>query len=202
MMGCGGDQNGYPRSAEAFSGKHGQSLATAVEAAITAKMRPLSGTLRLAYESVRLDYQPPPSKAELQQRLAIPKGTDPTYSIYMRDWDRRRLAAMEKGTLRDHYDYPVQIIRIGDDLTWVGLSGETCVDYSLRLKHELAGKGAVWISGYCNDVLAYIPSKRVLLEGGYEAKSSIVYWSNPLHPNYFAESLEERIIGKVHEMLK
>ncbi len=202
MMGCGGDQNGYPRFAERFSALHGQSLATAVEAALGTKVRPVNGALRMAYDTTRLDYQPAPGREELEKRLAIPKGSDPGYSIFMRDWDRRRLLAMEQGTLRDHYDYPVQVVRFGDDITFVALSGETCVDYSLRLKRELAGPASVWIAGYCNDVLAYIPSKRVLNEGGYEAKTSIIYWSNPLHPSWLAESLEERIIGKTHELLK
>jgi len=40
------------------------------------------------------------------------------------------------------------------------------VDYSLRLKRELAGP-AVWVAGYSNEVMAYIPSLRVLREGGY-----------------------------------
>ena len=109
---------------------------------------------------------------------------------------------MKQGMLRDHYDCPIQVVRFGKDLTFVALSGETCVDYSLRLKRELAGESAIWIAGYSNDVLAYIPSKRVLLEGGYEAKTSLVYWSNPLHPSWFDESLEERITGKVHELVK
>jgi len=202
MMGCGGDQNGYPRFDDLLSARHGQSLATAVDAALQARTRPITGSLRMAYDTVRLDYEPTPSMEDLQKRLAIPTGTDPNYSIYMRDWDQRRLTALKQGTLIDHYDYPIQVVRFGADLTFVALSGETCVDYSLRLKRELAGEAAVWVAGYCNDVLAYIPSKRVLLEGGYEAKTSIIYWSNPLHPNWFAESLEERIIGKVHELLK
>jgi hypothetical protein len=202
MMGCGGDQNGYPRFNDLLSSRHGQSLATAVDAALQAKTRPITGTLHLAYDTVRLDYQPTPSVEDLEKRLAIPKGTDPSYSLFMRDWDQRRLNAMKQGTLRDHYDCPIQVVRFGKDMTFVALSGETCVDYSLRLKRELAGEAAVWVAGYCNDVLAYIPSKRVLLEGGYEAKTSIIYWSNPLHPSWLAESLEERIIGKVHALLK
>ena len=80
------------------------------------------------------------------------------------------------------------------------MAGETCVDYSLRLKRELAGATPVWVAGYCNDILAYIPSKRVLLEGGYESGGSMIYWSNPLHPNFFTDTIEERIIGKALEM--
>jgi hypothetical protein len=92
-------------------------------------------------------------------------------------------------------------VRFGSDLTFVALSGETCVDYSLRLKREFGGPGALWVAGYSNDILAYIPSRRVLLEGGYEAFRSLMYWSNPLHPDKFADTLEERIIGKVGAML-
>jgi len=195
MMGCGGDQNAYPRFSPIFSLRHGQSLATAVEAAIDAKPKPIRGPLRLDWQTTRLDYESIPTAADLEKRLETSSGYD-------RKWDERRLFALKKGELRDHYDFPVQLVRFGDALTFVGLSGETCVDYSLRLKREFTGPGKLWVAGYCNDVLAYIPSKRVLHEGGYEAYRSIIYWSNPLHPEKFADTLEERIIGKVHEMWK
>jgi len=58
------------------------------------------------------------------------------------------------------------------------------------------------VAGYSNDILAYIPSKRVLHEGGYEAHRAMMYWSNPLHPSAFDDTIEENIISKVHEMLK
>ena len=45
---------------------------------------------------------------------------------------------------------------IGVGTILVALSGEVVVDYSLRLKQELAGEAAVWISGYNNDVFAYL----------------------------------------------
>ena len=195
MMGCGGDQNAYPRFSPIFSMRHGQSLATAVEAAIDAKPKPIHGPLRLDWQTTRLDYESIPTAADLEKHLETSSGYD-------RKWDERRLFALKKGELRDHYDFPVQLVRFGDELTFVALSGETCVDYSLRLKREFTGPGSLWVAGYCNDVLAYIPSKRVLHEGGYEAYRSIIYWSNPLHPEKFADSLEERIISKVHEMWK
>lgn len=195
MMGCGGDQNAYPRFSPIFSMRHGQSLATAVEAAIDAKPKPIHGPLRLDWQTTRLDYESIPTAADLEKHLETSSGYD-------HKWDERRLFALKKGELRDHYDFPVQLVRFGDELTFVALSGETCVDYSLRLKREFTGPGSLWVAGYCNDVLAYIPSKRVLHEGGYEAYRSIIYWSNPLHPEKFADSLEERIISKVHEMWK
>ncbi|MCX7009534.1 MAG: hypothetical protein NTY53_20200, partial [Kiritimatiellaeota bacterium] len=78
--------------------------------------------------------------------------------------------------------------RFGADLTLVALGCEVVVDYALRLKKELTGEAAVWIAGYSNDYSGYIPSLRVLKEGGYEAQTG------------WADSVEERIIGKVHEL--
>lgn len=86
-------------------------------------------------------------------------------------------------------NYPVQVIHLGDDLTMVTLGAEVVVDYSLRLKRELAGKAVVWVAGYSNDYGGYIPSLRVLKEGGYEA------------PDYKPD-IEERIASKVLELEK
>jgi hypothetical protein len=87
--------------------------------------------------------------------------------------------------------YPVQVLRFGNDLSLVALGNEVVVDYQLRLKRELTHPDgpAVWVAAYCNAYNNYIASKRVLEEGGYEAKCT------PWKP-----SLEERIITKVHEL--
>lgn len=87
--------------------------------------------------------------------------------------------------------YPVQVVRFGNDLEIIALGSEVTVDYSLRLKMELSDPEgpAIWVAGYSNSYDGYIPSRRVLLEGGYEAAS------RPWSP-----TLEERIVGKVHEL--
>ena len=71
------------------------------------------------------------------------------------------------------------------------------VDYSLRLKRELAGP-AVWVAGYSNDVMAYIPSQRVLHEGGYEAGGAMRF--STTHPGPWADSTEDRIVKQVLEL--
>ena len=160
MMGCGGDQNPYPRSELKYAQMHGRSLATSVEAALemnqsaTRHQRLIRGKLSSALERVDLEFKTP---------------------------DRADFA------------YPVQVIRLGDDLMLVALGNEVVVDYSLRLKRELTKPDgpAVWVAGYSNVYSGYIPSKRVLLEGGYEARS------RPWKP-----TLEERIVGKVHDLVQ
>ena len=80
----------------------------------------------------------------------------------------------------------------------IALGGEVVVDYSLRLKRELGGPGSVWVAGYSNDVLGYIPNERVLREGGYEGLQASRLGS--LHPSPWAPGLEEQIVAKVHEL--
>ncbi|MEX2577676.1 MAG: neutral/alkaline non-lysosomal ceramidase N-terminal domain-containing protein [Verrucomicrobiales bacterium] len=95
--------------------------------------------------------------------------------------------AYEKPERKAH-QYPVQVIRFGDALTLVALGSEVVVDYSLRLKEELAGEAGVWVAGYSNDYSGYIPSLRIQEEGGYEAATG------------WARGIEERIVDKVHEL--
>ncbi len=91
---------------------------------------------------------------------------------------------------REPASYPVQVLQFGKDLSLIALANEVVVDYSLRLKSELGDRGSeIWVAGYSNGYDGYIPSKRVLEEGGYEAQS------RPWKP-----SLEERIISKTHSL--
>lgn len=192
MIGCGGDQNPYPRSTLELAEQHGRTLATAVEAALLPKPRPLDGPLGMALAEVPLDFAAVPTREELLQ-------SQQKKNPYEKGHASRMLDELKKnGRLPTSYPYPVQVIRFGDELVLVALGGEVVVDYALRLKRELAGP-AVWVAGYSNDVFAYIPSARVLQEGGYEATGAILYSSLP---SPFAPTIEDRIVGKVHELAR
>jgi neutral ceramidase len=194
MMGCGGDQNPYPRRSLELAQQHGRTLANAVEAALGTEPNPLTGPLRAAYDMATLDYVPPPSREELE---ALAKSENK----FDRVWGERLLHRIEtEGKLLETYDCPIQVIQIGDTLTFVALPGETVVDYAVRLKRELEGAAPVWVAGYSNDVFAYIPSRRVLEEGGYEAASAMRYMSTIPQHGPFTATVEERIISKVHEL--
>ena len=190
MAGCGGDQNPYPLGTADLAKQHGQSLADSVDAALMAQGKPLRGPLRTAIETVRLPFAKGPTRAQLREAAKSKKIRDRRYA-------QRLLRQLDENSgFIQEYDYPVQVARFGNDLTLIGLAGEPVVDYSLRLKRELAGS-AVWVAGYCNALPTYIPSLRVLREGGYEAGGHRRY-TNFAAP--FDESIEERIVGKVHEL--
>jgi hypothetical protein len=51
------------------------------------------------------------------------------------------------------------------------------VDYSLRFKREFGP--TAWVCGYANDMAAYIPSRRVWKEGGYEGGPHLDEYGRP-----------------------
>jgi hypothetical protein len=194
MMGAGADQNPYPRHVNIEQAQqHGRTLANAVETALSVRIqRTLHGPLRSAYGTVDIDYADI-GRDDLHRRARSKNPTEKRAAEAL-------LKQLESGkALPKSYPCPVQVVRFGPDLTLIAISGETTVEYSLRLKRELAGgSAAVWVAGYSNDYFGYLGSREVILGGGYEG------WSANLgrHPGPWAVSTEDRVIGKAYELLQ
>ena len=189
--GCGGDQNPLPRRSVFLAQKYGQELADGVQAVLDEPMTPIQGSLRSAYTEIDLPLADLPSREQL-----VKDTTDMNHAVAARAkrlLDRLRIMDSLPGS----YPYPVQVWQMGPDLTWVMLGGEVVVDYSLRLKKEL-GPGRTWVAGYTNDVMAYIPSLRVLKEGGYEGGGAMIYYGLPA---VWGPRVEETIVAAVHEQV-
>jgi hypothetical protein len=193
MLGCGGDQNPYPRGQLELAQQHGHTLATAVEAALLPAAQPVRGPLRTAMTEATLDFVPPPGRDQLLKMKESQDALERRKAAYLLD-------ELEKtGRIRSTYAYPIQAVQFGKDLTLIALAGETVVDYSLRLKRELAGT-PLWVAGYTNDVFGYVPSLRVLREGGYEGVDAMRRNTRLAGP--FAPTVEEKIVRTVHELVK
>jgi len=190
--GCGADANPLPRGTVEHARKYGKELAEGVEKVLEGKLTPVTGSVRSRYATIDLAYEKLPDKEQLGAQTLSKNYAEKTRAT-------RLLVQIEKeGKLSPGYaHYPVQVVRLGEQVVWAFLGGEVVVDYSTRLKKELAGGPSVWVAGYANDVMAYIPSERVLKEGGYEADSSMLYYG---HPSKWATGLEEKIVGKVKEL--
>jgi hypothetical protein len=55
------------------------------------------------------------------------------------------------------------------------------------------------VTAYANDVMAYVPSLRVLKEGGYEGASSMRVYGLP---TTWAPEVEERVVAEVHRLAR
>ena len=100
------------------------------------------------------------------------------------------------GALEAAHAQPIQVWRLGGTRL-VALGGEVVADYALRLKREHAS-ARLWVAAYSNDVSCYIPSLRVLDEGGYEGGGAMIYYGRP---GPFDRTVEQRLMAATHGLL-
>ena len=111
---------------------------------------------------------------------------------------KRNLERLDRGdALAKEVPYQVQSWTFGKDLAMVFLPGEVTVDYQLRLKMEFDHE-RLWVNAYANDAPCYIPSRKVLAEGGFEGESAMVYYDQPAK---FAPGAEDLIVAAVYNIL-
>ncbi|MCO6457801.1 MAG: neutral/alkaline non-lysosomal ceramidase N-terminal domain-containing protein [Pirellulaceae bacterium] len=192
FAGCGGDQNPLPRREVRHAEEYGQRLAAAVDAVLSDSLQPVSGSLRTTYEELALPLDKLPERAELERQSKSANRSEATRA-------RMLLERLDReGMLSATYPYPVSVWHMGPQVQVVFLGGEVVVDYAVRLKSELRGK-QTWVSAYSNDVMAYIPSRRVLQEGGYEGGGAMVYYGLP---TVWSPEVEQTIVDGVHQQIK
>lgn len=189
---CGADANPLPRGTAELAEKYGQQLAAGVVEALQGELQPVKGELHSAMEWVDLDYEEIVTKETLAPVIA--EGGE----LHQR-WARRMWQMIDEGVVfPTSYPYPVQVWCIGDELLLIGIGGEAVVDYGLRFKREFGPRA--WVCGYANDMAAYIPSRRVWDEGGYEGGSHLDEYGRPAWR--WAGDIEDRIVGSVHRLVQ
>ena len=197
VTGCAGDADPHPFGTLDLAKDHGRELGEAVAFTLSRPnlWTPLTGSLRSAFAEVTVHFAGPTDRASYEKLR-----DDPNTNPGRRQHARRMIEAIDQGKpIRTEYPYAVQAFALGDRLTLLALSGEVVVDYAIRLQRELGGPGrALWVAAYANDVVGYIPSVRVLKEGGYEAGEAF-YGST--YPAPWAEDIESIVVQAAHDMV-
>jgi|CZKM01.1.fsa_nt_gi hypothetical protein len=200
FIGCGGDQNPLPRRQLELAERYGNMLAAAVEEALLAPPRTLSPEFRTTMEMVTLHLGPAPTEAELE-KLKTDKAP------MTQRWATRLLADLKAGKpfIRT-YPLPVQAWQFGGQQLLITLGGEPVVDYALKFKQEFGPQ--TWVAGYCNDVMTYIPSLRVLKEDmpplaqprwGYEGAHALMVYGLPA--SRWADDVEDLVNASARRMV-
>jgi hypothetical protein len=184
---CAGDQNPDPRGTVDLAERHGRDLAAEVRRVLDSPLRPLRPPVHTAWATTALPFAPQ-NPASYEADLANPKA-----SAALKRRARSMLDLPITAT-----PYAVQAIRFGKDLTLLALSGEVVVDYGLRAKREYPGEPLI-VAGYSNGVMCYIPTDRVLSEGGYEAVDSMIYYGMP---GPFQPGVEGRVFDVIHQAME
>lgn len=195
-IGCGADSNPSPRGGDDFgmtwARTHARALATEVKWRLEGRLEALPVAASASHRRLWLPFDPLPSREQWEAR-AKESGIVGYHA-------RKNLARLDRGeALPTRLPYFVQTWSFGDRLTMVFLGGEVVVDYVLRLKKDL-DPSRLWVTAYANDVPCYIPSRRILKEGGYEAETSLWYYDRPARLSGEIEDLvHAAVLGQVPE---
>jgi hypothetical protein len=190
ILGCAGDANPYPRGTVELVKEHGTTLGKEVCRVLETKLKPVRGPLQTLFTRVDLPLQAPPPRDVLEKQAKGKGGIYPWVAQQM-------LKIMDRGEkLPTHYRAPIALWQLGDDLTLVAISGEVVVDY-LTLVEKALGPNRLWVAGYSNDVFGYLPSARVLGEGGYETRG-LIHGGIGL----FAPHTQDVVIATVRKLAK
>lgn len=189
---CGGDQNPLPLRSVLLCERYGRMLARAVEDTLAGQLQVVSPKLATAFSLVELPYEKVVTRPEIEADL---QHSNPIRAR----WAKRLLRRLDAGeTFASGYPYPLHAWRLGGEMLLLGIGAEAVVDYSLRFKKEF-GPGT-WVCGYVDDMVAYIPSRRVWEEGGYEGGSFLYEYRHPALR--WAGDVEDRIARGIHALVE
>uniref|UniRef100_UPI0037835598 neutral/alkaline non-lysosomal ceramidase N-terminal domain-containing protein n=1 Tax=Prosthecobacter sp. TaxID=1965333 RepID=UPI0037835598 len=190
-LGCGADQNPNPRRTMELVKQYGEDLGAEAKRLAQGELKPVNGALKCQAKEIHLAYDKLPTRADWE---ALAASTTASIAYHA----KKNLARLDRNeAIPTHLPYLVQRWSFGDDMAMVFLPGEITVDYSLRIKREF-DRSRMWVNGYANDVPCYVPSRRVLDEGGYEGAGAMTYYDRPTK---FALDVEERIMSAVHAVM-
>lgn len=189
-IGCGADVGPQPSGSLQAAEEHGRSIATEVKRLLADGTISLGGVPSVVSRRIQLPLAKPKPREHWQAQLKS-GGFDHQLAKAM-------LMKLDvQGSIPTEVSYPLSVWRFGDDLAMVFLAGEVVVDYAVRLKRELDWS-RLWVNAWANDMPGYIPSRRVLAEGGYEADFSQVYYEQP---GRYDPGVEDKLIQAVHELV-
>ncbi len=184
FQGCGGNQNPLPRRTVELAKQYGYELAAAVEGMLHGNLKELTPHLKTSYSEINLKLNELPARNDL---VKFEKESSGHYKA----WAAMMIDKMDRNeTIRTTYPYPIQVWQMGNQM-FVALGGEPVIEYATELK-MIFGKD-IFVLGYSNDVMAYIPNTKILSEGGYEGATSQMAFGLP---STWSFSIESDIINE------
>jgi hypothetical protein len=188
IQGCGADTNPAPRGTVELVEQHGRALADVVDATLLGGTD-VRGRLRGAFRSVSLAYAPAPDADTWRRKLTDDNTYVRRHAQMMLD-----VIARDGRTVAAEPD-PLHVLRVGS-VCLVAMGGEVVVDYALAIKRAYGAD--TWVAGYTDAVFGYVPSRRILREGGYEGGDAMLYYGRP---GPFADTVEDTVLRGIDTLI-
>lgn len=189
LQGCAGDANPFPRGSEEIARIHGMTLGKEVLRVLSSEFAKIDGPLTTLSSSVQLPLQQNLSDNDYDK---LERASGSTRSVAQ----KLREKLKSDGNLPGSFQTECALWQFGEDLTLVALPGEVVVEY-VRLIEDALGPRKLWVSAYNHDVFGYLPTARVLREGGYEIRG---IYSGGL--GIFAPNVEDVVVERIQALAK
>jgi len=192
VSGCGADANTDPRcgpNQEELVRRHGETLGREVCRVAAGPLGPIRGPLRVQLEWTDLPLEHSLPREQLEKMAK-------TGAYWHARNAKGMLAVLDRGEpLPQHYRAPIALWQFGDDLTLIGLPGEAVADYVGMLRQAL-GPERLWIAALSNESFGYLPTTRILAEGGHETIGLT------LDVGLFSPGVEDVVVAAVRQLAR
>jgi hypothetical protein len=191
--GCGADANpesGVTGDKADLAAAQGRQLADEVKRMLAEPLTAITVPPAMKLARIDLAFETPRTRAEWEERVA--KGAAIGYHA------RVNLArTRSRGNAADENQLPDPELALRRTTRRRFSPGRSRRGLLAALEARVRSRRLA-IVAYANDAPCYIPSERVLKEGGYEGGDAMIYYDRP---NKFAPGLEQKIVDIVHEQL-
>jgi hypothetical protein len=198
MQGCGADANPQPWGSVAIAEKHGQALAKEVDRVMSGEMLAIESKLSTQFTKTPFPLQEL-SRQDIAGYMQLPN--------FQARQAKHMLEVLDgSGTLLKSYDAPISVWQFGgtDGFTLVALPGEPVAEYVGLLQKSLGEKN-LWVAGYDNDCFGYLPTARVIKQGGHEAIGITLWaWGQDIdrYVAFFAPPVQDVVVNTASKLAK
>lgn len=124
---------------------------------------------------------------------------DPARNAFYRNSAKRTIRAIHDGNIKDRLPFYICVWELDDRTRIVAMEGEVSTEYAMQIKRLFNRENEEMIVlGYTNGVYSYVPTRKMLGEGGYEAENNYFFG---LRGPYVPE-IEDIIVGQVARALR
>ncbi len=154
--------------------ENGKKLAMAVADAAKEPLKPVHGDLFCIHQKIYLPLKQAPASELLRQIIKTSEKT-----AVLRQWAESLLKNYPTGTFPDRLPMEIQLVSIGDDVNMITFPAEPVAELAGEIKSLAGISNHDFILGYTNGLEGYLPTDKMIHDGGYETEQSHIVYQQP-----------------------
>jgi len=171
-----------------------KNMANEVAASIDHELDIVQGPVFARIERLNLSLERSPDTEELE---AMPVSENGVERILEEKWAQHFLNGADPSGKA--LNFPIQLIGLGKETGFITFPGEPVAELAQSILDQVKVARDTFFLGYTNGLKAYLPTRQIVEEGGYEGETAkLVY----MLPSAFTTEVEEEITDGVRGLVK